>query len=162
MNESQVSNIQYIYIYIYWILLFPRLFYSSQFTHFMSRLMFWAIFSKSMLLRRFVFENFPGSSDGKEQACNAGDPGSIPGSERPPGEENGNTRQYSCPENPRDTGAWWATVHGVACKESDDSVRWLSHFHIYFKTVTNNFYFYVFQAVNLFYKYLLNILCVFL
>ena len=76
-----------------------------------------------MLLRRFIFESFPGGSDGKEHACNAGDPGSIPGSERSPGEENGNTLQYSCPENPMDRGAWWATVHGVTCKESDDSVR---------------------------------------
>ena len=47
-------------------------------------------------------------------ACNAGDPGSIPGSGRSPGEENGNPLQYSCLENPMDGGAWWATVHGVA------------------------------------------------
>ena len=44
-------------------------------------------------------------------ACNAGDPGSIPG--RSPGEGNGNPLQYSCLENPMDRGAWWATVHGV-------------------------------------------------
>ena len=57
---------------------------------------------------------FPGGSDGKESACNAGDQGSIPGSGRSPGEGNGNAFQYSCLENPMDRGAWWATVHGVA------------------------------------------------
>ena len=41
---------------------------------------------------------FPGGSDGKESACNAGDPGSIPGSGRSPGEGNGNPLQYSCLE----------------------------------------------------------------
>ena len=57
---------------------------------------------------------FPHSSVGKESTCNAGDPGSIPGSGRPPGEGNGNPLEYSCLENPMDRGAWWATVHGVA------------------------------------------------
>ena len=47
-------------------------------------------------------------------ACDAGDPGSIPGSGRSPGEGNGNPLQYSCLENPMDGGAWWATVHEVA------------------------------------------------
>ena len=47
-------------------------------------------------------------------ACNVGDPGSIPGSGRSPGEGNGNPLQDSCLENPMDRGAWWATVHGVA------------------------------------------------
>ena len=47
-------------------------------------------------------------------AYNVGDPGSMPGSGRPPGEGNGNPLQYSCLENPMDGGAWWATVHGVA------------------------------------------------
>ena len=50
--------------------------------------------------------------DGKESACNAGDPGLIPGSERSPGE--GNPLQFSCLENPMDREAWWATVPGVA------------------------------------------------
>ena len=57
---------------------------------------------------------FPGGSDSKSSACNAGDPGSIPGSGRSPGEGNGNPLQYSCPENSMDGGAWWATVHGVS------------------------------------------------
>ena len=51
---------------------------------------------------------------GKASACNAGDLGSIPESERSPGEGNGNPLQYSCLENPMDSGAWQATVHGVA------------------------------------------------
>ena len=57
---------------------------------------------------------FPGGSDGKEYACNAGDPGSIPRSGRSPGEENGYPLQYSCLENSMDTGAWKSVViHGV-------------------------------------------------
>ena len=56
---------------------------------------------------------FPCSSVGKESASSAGDLGSIPGSERSPGEGNGNPLQYSCLENPMDRGAWQATVHGV-------------------------------------------------
>ena len=58
-------------------------------------------------------QGFLGGSNGKESACNAGDPGSIPGSGRSPGEENGNPLQYSCLGNPMDRGTWWATVHGV-------------------------------------------------
>ena len=57
---------------------------------------------------------FPGGSDGKDIACNMGDPGSISGSGRFPKEGNGNPLQYSCLENPMDRGAWQATVHGVA------------------------------------------------
>ena len=60
---------------------------------------------------------FPSGSDGKESACSAGDPGSIPGSRRSPGEGNGNPLQYSCLKNPMDGGVWLAAVHGVA--ESD-------------------------------------------
>ena len=58
-------------------------------------------------------QGFLGGSNGKESACNAGDPGSIPGSGRSPGEENGNPLQYSCLGNPMDRGTWRATVHGV-------------------------------------------------
>ena len=57
---------------------------------------------------------FPHSSVGKESACNTGDPGSIPGLGRSPGEGHGNPLQYPCLENPKDRGAWQATVHGVA------------------------------------------------
>ena len=56
---------------------------------------------------------FPGGSDSKWSACNAGDLGSIPRSGRSPGEGNGNPLQYSCLENSMDGGAWWAIVHGV-------------------------------------------------
>ena len=61
-----------------------------------------------------VFLGFPGGSEVKESAHNAGDLGSIPGSGRSPGEGNSNPLQYSCLESPMDEGAWWATVHGVA------------------------------------------------
>ena len=47
-----------------------------------------------------------------ESAYNSGELGSIPGSERSPGEGNGNPLLYSCLENPIDEEAWWATVHG--------------------------------------------------
>ena len=53
---------------------------------------------------------FPGGSDGKESACNAGDQGLIPSSGRSPGGGNGNPLQYSCLENPMDRGAEWAAV----------------------------------------------------
>ena len=49
-----------------------------------------------------ISENIPGSSDCKESAYNAGDPGLIPGLGRPPGEGNGNPLQYSCLENSMD------------------------------------------------------------
>ena len=49
---------------------------------------------------------FPGGSDGKASACNTEDLDSIPGSERSPGEGNGNPLQYSCLENSRDGGTW--------------------------------------------------------
>ena len=51
---------------------------------------------------------FPDGSDSKESACNAGDLGLIPGSEKSPGEKNGKPLQYSCLGNPMDRGAWWA------------------------------------------------------
>ena len=61
---------------------------------------------------------FPGGSDGKTSAYNAGATGSIPGSGRSLGEGNGYPLQYSCLENSMDRGAWQATVHGVI-KELD-------------------------------------------
>ena len=57
---------------------------------------------------------FPDTSVGKESACNAGNPGLIPGLERSTGEGKGYPLQYSCLENPMDRGAWQATVHGVS------------------------------------------------
>ena len=61
-----------------------------------------------------VEKGFPGTSDGKESACNVGDSGSVPGYRRSLGEGNGNLLQYSCLENPMDRGAWQAKIHGVA------------------------------------------------
>ena len=76
--------------------------------------------------------DFPGSSDGKASVYNAGDPGSIPGLGRSPGERNGNPLQYSWLENPMDRGAWWATVPGIAKSRTQlsdsHSVPLLFHF----------------------------------
>ena len=58
--------------------------------------------------------DFPGGSDGKASAYNAGDPGSIPGSGRSSGEGNSSPPQYSCLENPMDRRAWSATIPGVS------------------------------------------------
>ena len=62
---------------------------------------------------------FPDSSVGKESACNAGDPSSIPGLGRSPGETKGYTLQYSGLENSMDY-----IVHGVIKSRTR-----LSHFH---------------------------------
>ena len=59
------------------------------------------------------FANFPGGSDGKVSAYNAGDLGSIPGWGRYPRGGDGNPLQYSCLENPKDRGAWQATGQSV-------------------------------------------------
>ena len=56
---------------------------------------------------------FPGGSEVKASAWNEGDPGSIPGLGRSPGEGNGKPLQCSCLEKPRDRGAWWVAVYGV-------------------------------------------------
>ena len=78
-----------------------------------------------------VFLSFPGNSDGKESACNAGDLGSIPGLGRSPGEGDGTPLQYSCLENPMDGGAWWAAVHGVPKSQTRLSdFTFTFHFHV--------------------------------
>ena len=69
---------------------------------------------------------FPGGSEYKLSACNAGDLSSIPGWGRSPGGGHGNPLQYSCLENPMDRGVWWATVHRVA-----KSRTWLSNFTLF-------------------------------
>ena len=83
-----------------------------------------------------LLRGFPGGSDSKESACNAGDPGSIPESGRSPGEEKGNPLQYPCLENSMDRGVWWAIVHGVP-----KSWTLLSdfHFHSHEKNMENHF-----------------------
>ena len=55
-----------------------------------------------------MVKNFPANAE------DAKDTGLIPGLGRSPAGGNGNPLQYSCLENPRDRGTWWATVHGVA------------------------------------------------
>ena len=65
-------------------------------------------------------------SEVKASASNVGDPASIPGSGRFPGEGNGNPLHYSCLENPMDGEAWQATVHGVT-----ESRRGLSDFTLF-------------------------------
>ena len=58
----------------------------------------------NFLVNPILDRGFPAGSDSKESACNVGDSGSIPGSERSPGEGNGNPLQYSCLENPMEPG----------------------------------------------------------
>ena len=72
------------------------------------------ILSSQLLVK---FQLFLGGSVGKVSACNAGDPGLIPGLGRSPGEGDDNPLQYSCLEDSTDRGAWQAAVHGH--KESD-------------------------------------------
>ena len=66
------------------------------------------------MLCSYQFMGFLGGSDGKQSACNVGDPGLIPRLGRFPGEGNGSPLQYSCLENSMDRGAWQATIHGAA------------------------------------------------
>ena len=67
----------------------------------------------------------PDGSAGKESACNAGDVGSISGSGRSPGKENGNPLQYAYLKKSTDRGAWQATLHGLA--ESDTTEQLSVH-----------------------------------
>ena len=70
-----------------------------------------SLFQKINVFNHFL--NYICGSDGKESACNAADPGSMPGLGRSPGERNSNPLQCSCLGNPIDRDSWWATVHGV-------------------------------------------------
>ena len=63
-----------------------------------------------VVLKAPIACGFPGGSEVKEPACNVGDPGSIPGSRRLPGEGNGNPLQYFCLENPMNGETWQTTV----------------------------------------------------
>ena len=81
--------------------------------------LFWQLFLTDCLDFDFFLPEVIGSSTGKESACNAGDPSSIPGSQRSPGEGNGYPLQYFSLENSMD-----CMVHGVA-----KSQTWMSDFH---------------------------------
>ena len=72
-----------------------------------------SVFLRNPLVMVCVIIDGRFGSDGKEPACNEEDLGSIPGSGRTPGVENGNPLQYSGLENSTDREAGWATVHGV-------------------------------------------------
>ena len=75
----------------------------------------WRFFPKCMTsVYSWETWGFPGGSVSKESACNAGDPGLIPGLQRSPGEENGYPLQYSSLGNSRDRRAWQAASHTVA------------------------------------------------
>ena len=66
---------------------------------------------------------FPGGSDGKESACNAGDMGSIPGLGRSPGGGNGNPLQYSRLKNPMDRGDWWGLLYSPWGRTESDTTE---------------------------------------
>ena len=87
-----------------------------------------------MFRRSFSFFNlgylnrwgFPGGSVLSNSLAKAGDVGSLPGLGRSPGEGNSYPLQYSCLENSRDRGAWWATGHGVT-NELDTTERLINN-----------------------------------
>ena len=76
--------------------------------------MLYSRFFLSVLCIVVCIWGFPGDSDGKESACNAGSHGLIPRLGRSPGERNGYPLQYSCLENSMDRGVWWSADHGLA------------------------------------------------
>ena len=85
---------------------------------FLTKSRLWQPFIKQVYQCQFfnsivLYLGFPGGSDSKESACNAGDPSSTPGLGRSPGEENRDPLLCSCLENPMDRGDCGATVHGV-------------------------------------------------
>ena len=95
-----------------------------------------------------MYVDFPGSSDDKAPAYNAGDPGSIPGLGRSSGEGNGNPLQYPCLENPMDGGTWWATtVHGIAKSWTQLSdFHFTSYMYVYMCVYVNFFYLFIFST----------------
>jgi len=95
----------------------------STMTPFLHSSSLWAVFQPVTILTLW---DFPGGSDGKESACNAGDLGSISGLGRSPGEGNGYPLHYSCLEKSMDRGAWRAIVYGIT-KSQTQLNNW--HFH---------------------------------
>ena len=75
-----------------------------------------------MYMWMVICKGFSGGSDGKESACQCRDLGSIPGG------RNGNPLQYSCLGNTMESGAWWATVHGVTKSQTQLSTH--AHMHV--------------------------------
>ena len=100
------------------------------------------IFSSVTIQNIISTVGFPGGSDGKEPACNAGDLSSIPGLGRSPGEVNGYSLQYSGLENSMNRGVWHATVHGVA-----KSWTQLCDFHFHVCINLNILYYYIHVCV---------------
>jgi len=86
----------------------------------------WHFKTTIFLICSRLMRGFPGGSDSKESACNAGDLGSIPGLERSPGGGHDNPLQYSCLENPVDRGAW-RDCSPWGRKESDTTERLSTH-----------------------------------
>ena len=76
--------------------------------------MFYVVYAVSVDTMANKKVGFRGGSGSKESVSNAGDPSSIPESERSPGEGSESPLQYSCLENSMDRGAWQATIHGIA------------------------------------------------
>ena len=95
---------------------------------------------------------FPGGSNGKEFACTAGDPGSLPRSERSPGKGNGNPLQYFCLKNSMDIRAWRATVHGVQSQTP------LSNYHAHLPLKFSSYLFQEIKNIYIYTKYPINIL----
>ena len=84
-------------------------------------LYFFFQFSESGILAKIPSNmGFLGVSDGKQSACNAGDPGLIPGSGRSLRERYGYLLQYFCLENFMDRQVRQATVHGIAKSQTQD------------------------------------------
>ena len=126
----------YIYIYIhththiYWV--GPRIhsvseyiFQKSSWWKWKTCLLFLLKNQTNFLANHVYREGLPWWLSGKESACNAGDPGSVPGRGRSSGGGHGKSLQYCCLENPMDRGAWQATVHGVT--QSQTQLKWLSN-----------------------------------
>ena len=92
----------------------------------------YSLFTEPQIYKpKYIYQGFPGGSDGKDSACKMGDLGSVPGLGRYPGEENGYSLYYSGLENSMDRGAWQATVHGVA-----NSRTRLSDCHFHFSNIS--------------------------
>ena len=101
---------------------------------------------------RIMVMDFPGGSDGKASAYNAGDPGSFPGLGRSPGEGNGNPLQYFCLENPMDGGACRLQSMGSQSRTQLSKftlLQWLYILWDIIKCLYSLFWFYVGQMIVL-------------